>query len=215
MYSFDPVSGSNVPFTAVWSQCPTGAMPLGVHHQYGSYNWTRPVQYSEEVGEVITGSRPYGKGATPPGLVGTNHCGTQWTGKLERLTVPLPNSPNGQPTCCTLGPVLSCPQCPAGAPWQWHTVNIFTFTGALAVFNGTWIMKYVLGCQWSNGGDPVSVGFLIDIFGNCQLTFHDAATGNNAIYKRTGHLCMTNNFCNYASSIGSGTHPANLVVFPN
>jgi hypothetical protein len=73
VYAFDPVSGLPDPQTVTWCKAPAGAGPLGVRHQYASANWTRPTPYPEQVGEVLSAPRPWSDGATPPGLLGTNH----------------------------------------------------------------------------------------------------------------------------------------------
>lgn len=89
-----------VPFTVVWYAAPAGAQPLGVRHQYASYNWQRPTPYPDQVGEILSAARPWSNAATPPGALGTNHCGTQWTGQLARLSTPQPSNGYDQPSCC-------------------------------------------------------------------------------------------------------------------
>jgi len=73
IYSFDPVTGHNVPETITWQDVPPGATPLGVHHQYASLNWTKGIGYQEQVGEIPNQPRPWYNGAYLPGLAGTNH----------------------------------------------------------------------------------------------------------------------------------------------
>ncbi len=102
MYSFDPVSGLEVAFPVVWFVCPEGSTPLGIHHQYASANWTKPVEYSDQVGEVLTAPRPWSNGQTPTGLDGRRHCGADrlWVGRLERLPSPLWAGSPPLPPCC-------------------------------------------------------------------------------------------------------------------
>lgn len=109
MYSFDPTTGDMVPFDVVWYAAPAGAIPLGVHHQYGSYNYQKGTAYPDQVGEIIGAGRPWSNGATPPGVTGVGHCGTQWTGELQRLTTPIPDNVFDQPACCPI-PALCQPQ---------------------------------------------------------------------------------------------------------
>lgn len=73
IYSFDPATGLNVPTTITWFRAPAGAAPIPIRHQYASYNWTKGISYPEEVGEIIGAPRPWSGGATPPGIVGSNH----------------------------------------------------------------------------------------------------------------------------------------------
>lgn len=100
MYSFDPATGAMVPFPVTWYFAPSGATPLGVHHQYGSLNWIKGTAYPDQVGEIIGAGRPWSNGAAPPGVLGTQHCGSAWTGKLSRLAIPLGDNDFDQPACC-------------------------------------------------------------------------------------------------------------------
>lgn len=91
-----------MPEAITWCFTPPGAKELGIHHQYASYNWTKPVQYGEEVGEIITDPRPWSNGYTRPGLVGTNYCGSPWTGRLTRLSSPMPVNDYGLCATCNV-----------------------------------------------------------------------------------------------------------------
>lgn len=100
-HAFDVVTGLPEPFTIRWYRAPAGAQVLPVRHQYGSYNWEDRLPYAEAVGEEIGQPRPYDKGATPPGVLGVDYCGTEWTGMLDRLPVPRQSNKWDQPICCS------------------------------------------------------------------------------------------------------------------
>lgn len=151
MFSFVPGVTRPRLFLATWYKAPSTAIPIGIHHQYASGKWTKPTDYKDEVGEDPLGSFAYYKGTTPAGVVGTNYCGTQWTGKLFRLTTPLPNNAYGQPSCCALPPV-TCTACAEGVGPSTMYVVASGGTGDFAVANGTWPLVNSGTCRWITVG---------------------------------------------------------------
>lgn len=110
MWGLDPATGLAVQWPVRWMRAPPGATPLGVHHQYASYNWTKGIAYPEQVGEVIGAARLWSNGRSAAGVLGTNHCGTAWTGPLTLLATPQPLNAFDQPTCCNAPPALCLPR---------------------------------------------------------------------------------------------------------
>jgi hypothetical protein len=157
-YSFDPVTGLMVPFVAQWMDAAPGAPPLGVRHQYTSYNWTKGIPFTEQVGEIIGASRPWRAGPADPNLLGSNHCGAGplWTGKLTRLTTPIPVRPNGEPACCDAGAV--CTACPGNIGSSTYTMDVAGATGSMALWNGSWSFFWVSPCNWDTNGPDFNGG---------------------------------------------------------
>lgn len=215
MYSFDPVSGLNVPFTATWFKAPHGAHRFTRRHSYGSYNWQKPIPYPDQVGEVIGAPRPWSNGKTPPGLLGANHCGTddQWVGKLTRLTVPIPDNVYSQPSCCIAPSGTPCPLCAGGIAPITRTVVASGGTVSFAPCNGTWTVVNPGGCLWQTSTDP---GFII-AEDNPTLWHMFAFNGSNSakyIISTVDWDCWNTGTPNWQleSVVGTGTPPTVRVL---
>lgn len=163
IYSFDPVTGVNVPTVINWYVAPAHSAWIAVHHQYASSVWTRPTAYSEQVGEILTAAKTYSKGTTATGVIGDNFCGESWTGKLERLTTPIPSAPSGQPACCT-PPPLPCASCVEGSGPSTMYVIASGGTGDFAVCNGIWPCVTDTACRWLKLGSPPNFRIEADLF---------------------------------------------------
>ena len=120
IYSFD---GETVVTARInWYEAQWYAKPLGFRHQYASQNWTRPTAYNQQIGEVITKHPGWSNGARPPGIVYGRYCGDEslWTGELQRLDMPEPSNPFGQPLCCgDIAALFLVGTSPASASRSW------------------------------------------------------------------------------------------------
>lgn len=215
IYSFDPSTGAMVATPIEWYFAPSGALELGVHHQYASQVWTRPTRYMEQVGEVVNATRVYSKGPTPDGLTGQNYCGEDWTGRLVRLTTPLPSRPDGQPSCCA-GTTYACSNCPGGEGLDHYNISAVGGTGQFAALNGTVAVPWVNPCDWEGDGPLQVVGLRYLGPGNLQITLEGSVA--IAQYRWTGPWdCQSDipSGWNLFSSSGTGTPPTvSLTVLP-
>lgn len=183
MWVYDPSGTSPLQFDASWYFTKPGAQRIGIHHQYGSYNYQKGVPFSEKVGEVIGAPRPFVAGVAPAGVLGVNHCGADalWTGQLNELGSPIPNNAWGQPTCCTAPSGHACGICLGGQGQATYAVTAAGGTGSFAPMNGTWTISYTGTCNWAGSPAPLVINLFPAGFGfRVQLT--DPALGSSATY---------------------------------
>lgn len=215
MWSVDPVTGDPVQFTARWYEAPARATPIPLHHQYGSYNWTKGTLYQEQVGEVIGAPRIYDKGTPPDGIIGTHYCGDNslYFGVLNRLTTPIPNNAFNQPVCCGL-PTVPCGYCRDGVGPTVYRLTLSRGTGDFAPFNGDHFLLNFTACSWSIGG-AYGTYYTIDSAPTFRLIASNAPNTVQVIwYKPLGWDCYSpiTTWPRFSAS-GTGT-PPDAVVSP-
>lgn len=200
--------------TIQWYWCPTGAQQLGVHHQYGSLNWTKGIAYPDEVGETIGGIRLYQKGITPI-VVGTNHCGSadQWMGIMHQRSTNQPINEHGVYACCA-DPGVVCSHCFGGFGEVNMPVIGSGATGRFTFLNGTNLVPTSGDgtCEWLKIGTNWSIR-IFWLFPFFRMDVNLLAPLGNARYNSgiTNWDCKSQHTWRRVSATEPGS-PAGLLV---